>query len=531
MRIRCRYWQWFFKHRNLLKTIVVIFILEGCNSTHENFIFPEKEYPLLYNDVQVNKVFSDDKTFPDCIPQYSSHLVNFKYWIWKKRHSAGELKDFVTANFKLPSSYIDSTQYKNNILDHIKDVSKVLLIKAEKQSDHTSLIHLPNDFIIPGGRFRETYYWDTYFTLLGYARLNQKNVVYEVAENMAFLINNFGHIPNGNRSYYLSRSQPPFFSLIVEMTAKLFGDSMYIHYLPELIKEYQFWMNNPDKDPIFEHSIVLKDSVILNRYFDRLNGPRIEMYSEDLKTFERYKNQIDDTNNFYRNIRSTAESGWDFSTRWLQNDNDKWSIKTLDILPVDLNCLFYQLEKTISKGYQLQNDKKAFIYAKLATRRKENIEHLFWNDSAGYYFDYNFITKHQMMKFTLAGVYPLFTGIADSSEAIKVRDNIRKYFLKSGGVVTTLTNSGLQWDYPNGWAPLEWITIQSLNNYHFSGLADTIKIRWIQVNENCFYRTHKMLEKYNVVDTAYAPRNGEYPTQDGFGWTNGVYIDLTLFRD
>ena len=484
-----------------IRIIVLLFLFGGCNSSKDNFIYPDREYPELFKDVQRNKVFSDDKTFPDCVPQNASYIINFRYWVWKKRHPVYELKEFVKANFEFPTSYIDSVHIQNSIFEHIKDVSDALLIKKERQPDRSSLIPLPNDFVIPGGRFRETYYWDTYFTLLGYADLDQKNIVYNVTENMAYLINKFGYVPNGNRSYYLSRSQPPFFSLIVEMNAKLFADTMYVHFLPEMLREYQFWMSNPNKINNYRNCVILKDSVVLNRYFDDLSTPRIEMYNEDINTFNKHRNQIEDTLNFYRNLRSTAESGWDFSSRWLKNDTDIFSIETLDILPVDLNCLLYHLEETISKAYQLQHDTKSDIYAKLAGRRKENIENTFWNDSAGFYFDYNYTEKMSTMKFTLAGVFPLFMGIADSSEALKVTNNIRKYFLKPGRVVTTMTNSGQQWDSPNGWAPLEWMSIRSLKKYHYFGLADTIKNRWIHVNEGYYNRTQKMLEKYNVVDT------------------------------
>ncbi len=499
----------------------------SCNTSHDNFIYPEKKYPLLFIDVQRNKIFNDDKTFPDCVPLKAPWIISFKYHVWKKLHSGKELKEFVDANFKVPGQYADSIPFRTNIFEHIETVSDALIINKEKQTRYSSLIALPYNFIIPGGRFRETYYWDTYFTLLGYAGMNRKDVVYQMTENLAYLIDKFGFIPNGNRSYYLSRSQPPVFSLIVELNAKLFTDTMYIHFLPEMVKEYQYWTGDTSKVKIvYRNSVQINDSVTLNRYYDDLNQPRTEMYNEDISTFNLYKREIPDVKNFYRNIRSTAESGWDFSSRWLTNDTGIASIATLDILPVDLNCLLYHLEKIISKAYSLENDKRTDIYNSIALRRKENIDRLFWNDSVGYYFDYNFKEKHNTMKYTLAGVFPLFMGIADSTDALKVSNNVRKYFLKSGGVVTTLTNSGLQWDYPNGWAPLQWITIQSLKRYHYFGLADTIKSRWIRVNEEYFYRTHKMLEKYNVVDTTFAPRNGEYPTQDGFGWTNGVYIDL-----
>lgn len=506
---------------------IMLYSLASCAKTDDTYIFPEKEYPLLFNDVQKNKVFKDDKTFPDCVPKSTPWVINFKYYVWKLFHSKSDLPKFVNENFELPSLYIDSIVFKSKIKEHLAIVSNALLIATEKQHAHTSLIPLPNNFVIPGGRFRETYYWDTYFTLLGYADYNQKNVIYKVTENMAYLINKFGFIPNGNRSYYLSRSQPPFFSLIVELNATLFSDSMYIHFLPELEKEYTYWMQKELNAKQYKHYVALNDTVALNRYYDNLNQPRVEMYNEDINTYTKKKDLIEDTINFYRNIRSTAESGWDFSSRWFGNTSRVEDSRTLDILPVDLNCLLFHLEKTIYKAYSLKDDKRASIYKLLANKRKENINRFFWNDSAGFYFDYNYREMKQTPKYTLAGVFPLFLGISDTEKALKVSKNIRNKFLQPGGVVTTLINSGQQWDYPNGWAPLQWTTIQALKKYRYNGLADTIRNRWIRTNETYFNRTHKMLEKYNVVDTTFAPRDGEYPTQDGFGWTNGVYIDLT----
>jgi alpha,alpha-trehalase len=508
--------------------IILCGLLISCKNSQYHFIYLDKEYPSLFHDVQTNKVFRDDKTFADCEPKSAGWVINSKYRVWKLFHNKSELKGFVLANFNLPSLYLKGFSSNNNIIKHLKAISSVLLVNSEKQTNNSSLIPLPNDFIIPGGRFREAYYWDTYFTLLGYAKLNQRDIVYKVTENMAYLIDNFGFVPNGNRSYYLSRSQPPFFSLIVELNAKLFSDSMYIHFLPALEKEYQFWMNSMVKNTIYEHIVKLNDSITLNRYYDNLNQPRIEMYNEDIKTYNINKTRINDIANFYRNIRSTAESGWDFSSRWFANDTSISSIMTLDILPVDLNCLLYHLEKTLSKAYLMKDDKKSLLYSQLLNKREKHINRFFWNDAAGFYFDYNFKEKKSTEKYTLAGIFPLFIGIADSLQANKVIVNIRKLFLKPGGVVTSLTNSGQQWDYPNGWAPLQWVTIQSLRKYYYYGLADTIKNRWLRVNDNCFNKTHKMLEKYNVVDTIYAPRDGEYPTQDGFGWTNGVYLDLKL---
>ena len=136
--------------------------------------------------------------------------------------------------------------------------------------------------------------------------------------------------------------------------------------------------------------------------------------------------------------------------------------------------------------------------------------------------DYDIIQNNFTNNFSLAGIFPLFARIAQKEQAEKVAKEIQTRFLKDGGVVTTLYHTGQQWDYPNGWAPLQWITYKGLKNYSYDKLADEIKKRWTQMVEYVYSETGKLLEKYDVVNVS-TTGGGEYPNQDGFGWTNGVY--------
>ncbi|HEX2934997.1 MAG TPA: trehalase family glycosidase [Bacteroidales bacterium] len=511
----------------VIPVVLLLFVL--CSGPSDKFIYPERAFPRLFRDVQYRQVFPDDKTFADCVPKMAPWRINFKYRFWNIAHKPEELKDFVLAHFDLPGLYIDSVPHSTHILEHVKDVFNALLVQSDKQPENSSLIPLPNDFVIPGGRFREIYYWDTYFTLLGYKALKRNDVVYTVTENMAYLIHKFGFMPNGNRSYYLSRSQPPFFSLIVEMNAQVAGDSMYLHFLPAMEKEYAYWTEYTGGKTLHKHSVILDDTAFLHRYYDNNYEPRVEMFHADVQTYNQNRHIIYNEGVFYRNIRTAAESGWDFSSRWMADTTNLATTSTLDILPVDLNCLLYHLEKTLSKAYNLKKDKyKAAKYALIAQMRKTLINTYFWDEEAGFYFDYHLKYHKTSGRYTLAAMFPLFMGLADSSQAAKVTQVVRSRFLKYGGLVTTLIRSGQQWDAPNGWAPLQWISIQGLRNYEYNGLADTVENRWLTLNESYFSKTHKMVEKYNVVDTTLSPSNGEYPNQDGFGWTNGVYLDLKL---
>lgn len=146
-----------------------------------------------------------------------------------------------------------------------------------------------------------------------------------------------------------------------------------------------------------------------------------------------------------------------------------------------------------------------------------------------FFFDYNIVIKKQNSNYTAAGLYPLFVKIATPSQANTVAATAIKYLLKPGGIVTTTNNTGQQWDAPNGWAPLQWIAVNGLNNYKQTVLAKDIATRWLALNDKVYAATGKMMEKYNVEDMNKEAGGGEYPSQDGFGWTNGVYLALKAF--
>ncbi|MES2881465.1 MAG: trehalase family glycosidase, partial [Bacteroidota bacterium] len=174
------------------------------------------------------------------------------------------------------------------------------------------------------------------------------------------------------------------------------------------------------------------------------------------------------------------------------------------------------MEEWISKCFNLRSCYTGIL--------KHAINKYCWNDSENFYFDYDFVTKKQKTSLTLAGVFPLYFKIATAEQARGVAEKIEKYFLQPGGLLTTIEKTGQQWDAPNGWAPLQFISVQGLLSYGQENLAKIIAERWMEVNEKVFRRTGKMLEKYNVEDMDLEGGGGEYPTQDGFGWSNGVYL-------
>jgi alpha,alpha-trehalase len=489
---------------------------------------PRQLFPGLFESVQLSDIFPDNKTFVDATPKRDPVLIMNDYRS-QKNNPGFDLKLFVLANFDVPGGpkTIFKSDINTGIRKHIDTLWQVLYRRHDTVSKYSSLLPMPNDFIIPGGRFRETYYWDSYFTMLGLHESHQTKIIQNMIGNFAYMIDKYGFIPNGTRTYYLTRSQPPFFSMMLDVLAKDEGKQVLVKYQPELLKEYAFWMKGSatlKPGHTYRNSVCMPGGEIMNRYWDESDKPREESYKKDV-TAAKLTRQ--DTGTFYRNIRAAAESGWDFSTRWMDTTGKLETIKTTFIIPVDLNCLMYHLELSIASSYQTQGDLRDYnTYLAKAMARKKAILKYSWSEKNGWFMDYNWKDKHTTPVETLAGVFPLEFNVADEKQAAKVALNLKSKFLKPGGLVTTLNRSGQQWDSPNAWAPLQYMAIDGLNNYHNSALAQSIALTWIQTNLQVFNETGKLMEKYNVVDTNVKAGGGEYPLQDGFGWTNGVLLNL-----
>ncbi|MCB0846959.1 MAG: trehalase, partial [Bacteroidetes bacterium] len=206
---------------------------------------------------------------------------------------------------------------------------------------------------------------------------------------------------------------------------------------------------------------------------------------------------------------------------------DMKTIQTMDMVPVDLNCLLYYLEKTLLNIYrQLPDRVPADVFKERSRLRKNAIQQYCWDNKNGFYFDYNHVDQSLSKSWTLAGISPLFFNIATQEQADSVAKHISEKFLQPGGLRTTLEETGQQWDAPNGWAPLQWMGYKGLLNYGFNELAEQVRNNWLALNEKTYQSNGKMMEKYNVSNLDTAAGGGEYPNQDGFGWTNGVYLAM-----
>lgn len=489
---------------------------------YSSTIFP------FFADVQLAPIFEDSKIFVDCSPKFPVATIIERYNLCKQQPDFN-LFQFIHENFILPefhkSEYISNLQMSAG--EHINELWPYL-VREPDATAVSSLIQLPYPYIVPGGRFGEIYYWDSYFTMLGLKACGQIDMIENMVKNFAYLIDSIGYIPNGNRTYYLGRSQPPFFAAMVELLAASKGQKTLQQYLPQIEKEYNFWMatsGNIEPGSALNRVVRMTEGEVLNRYYDDNDLPRPESYKEDI---ELSKKSTQTAQDLFRNLRAAAESGWDFSSRWFKNCNDFGSIHTTEIIPVDLNCILYYVETVLSNGFLLAANKtKSCLYNSAAAKRKAAIQKYCWDDATGYYYDYDFVQNKQKNIVASSGCYPLFFNLSNSTQAARVIEILRKDLLQIGGVLTTNRASGQQWDAPNGWAPLQWIVIIGLLNYGNTKLAFEIAKKWLALNNIIYLQSGSMMEKYNIVDSLAPAGGGEYPGQDGFGWTNGVYLALS----
>lgn len=488
---------------------------------------PAVLYGELFEAVQMEKVFPDSKTFVDALPNGTPAEILEKYH--QARHSGSfDLKRFVAANFYTPAR--NAVEYRTipgqDVREHIDRLWEVLTRKPGAQPMYSSRLPLPQRYVVPGGRFEEIYYWDSYFTMLGLEQSGRHDLTSAMIDNFAYLIEQYGHIPNGNRTYYLSRSQPPFFAAMVELEAARKGEDVYGRRLPQLQREYAFWMDGAaELQPNEAHrrAVRLPNGEILNRYWDDRDTPREESYREDVETARASDRPAAEV---FRNLRAAAESGWDFSSRWLADGETLATIRTVEIVPVDLNSLLYRLERTIARGCEVTEQLECVReMQQRAADRKQAIVRYLWNEERQAFTDYDWRNAARLEQVTAATVYPLYFEVADQEQARAVAQTVRERLLQPHGLATTTRRTGEQWDAPNGWAPLQWLAISGFSRYGETALAGALAQRWVGKNLQVFRETGKLVEKYNVSSSGEGG-GGEYPLQDGFGWTNGVLRKL-----
>ena len=495
---------------------------------------PEERYGALFDSIIINSVFDDSTTFLNCVPKTTTDSILMAYEAVKKNPDFN-LQSFVNQYFTIPNNPVSN--YQNNpsksLEQHINSLWSILNRKADTSDLGTSLL-LPKPYSVAQGEATDVGYQEAYFTMLGLQATGQNKLIENMVDNFATLINTEGYVPKRNRTYYLTRTEQPFFSCMVQLLATTQNsDKIYVKYLPQLEKEYNFWMNGKpeevERETSWKNRIVCIDRNVLNRYRGEKDLPRPEFY---LKDKEWAKKSGQDIKRFYQQLRACSETGWDFSSRWFSNEKDFFNINTTDILPVDLNSLLYNLELVIMKGKVIEKKfDEAAKYEKLASKRREAVMRYCWSSEKEMFFDFDFQSYKMKTVYSLAGMYPLFFKMVTKKQADKVAANLEKLFLRPGGVVCTLNNTGHDFDAPYSTAALHWITIQALRNYGHYDLARDIKNRWIELNTNVYKSTGKILDRYNVDDVTMNPDSISYKSQTGYASTNGVLLKLLKEKD
>lgn len=401
------------------------------------------------------------------------------------------------------------------------------------------LLYLPHPYVVPGGRFNEMYGWDSYFIQVGLLRDGETELAQDMAENFLYEIREYGRILNANRTYYLTRSQPPFLTQMLLGVYKKTHDRKWLEgALPAVEKYYRFWTSQP-------HFTETE----LSRYYDLGDGPAPEVLSseknaEGLTHYDLIKqyfrtHQVADyevgeyydarrdilTTLFYKGDRSMRESGFDPSDRF-----GKFNIDIIHYNPVCLNSLLYLMERQTAEILRILDRAAAStVWDARATERAERINRLLWDPEAGLYFDYEFV-HHRQRKYPFATTFfPLWAGIATREQAAAVVKNL-PLFEKPGGLQTSTNVSGNQWDAPFAWAPLQMVAVEGLRRYGYNAEADRISLAFLSMVNEQYRERGIIVEKYDAVrrsmDVSRGIQFGYSSNEAGFGWTNGVFTTL-----
>ena len=488
---------------------------------------PDERFGALFDSVALSDIFGESKTFADWIPLTTTDSIIEAFNAAQKLPNFS-LQMFVYQYFTPDLNHTKpyQTDPSRSAEEHIIGLYSILQ-RAPDTADLSSQIPLWQPYLVADGRAREMTYWSSYFTMLGLQAAGRVDLMENMVENFAQLINTEGYIPSGTRTYYRGQSQPPFFACMVQLLADAKQDeSVLKKYLPQLEREYKYWMDGAQdpapSDIVFKNHVVQVDRNTLNRYHSAIEKPRVDAYRAD---HDSVRHSIHPPSETYRQIRAASESGWLFSSRWFDNFKDFSTIHAADIVPIDLNALMYNLELTISKGKVLEKKyNEATDWEKKASRRREALMRYCWAESKGMFFDFDAAKYKQTEVISAAMAYPLFFKMVTKRDADRVVEAIKTHLLKAGGILATDHETGQLWDAPNGFAPLQWLTIKGLRNYGHEELAADVKSRWVNLNLKIYKQTGRMQAKYNV-ENPDAPAD-DAARADGFGSTNGVLLRL-----
>lgn len=521
----------------------------------------------LFEDVQLARIFLDSKTFADAEGKSSFYDIEKEYWNIRKQEGFN-LTTFVYSNFRIPTINQDPTDGQQSkeggkvderdyvklndepdtpILEYIDLMWKNLtrrMDKDPKKLGRSSLIPLPNPAIVPGGRFREAYYWDTAWPvmwLLQSEKESDRKLATGVINNFKHLTETYGFIPNGNRDYYMGRSQPPLLFLMVNALIQTNPDQS-LEYLTTLRASHNFWtrpmLGTGDAEftsPLQQGRAVRapKEAKSNIAIYDSATGlrPRIEGLVEDVAAYiaNLDGNYQPQNKKLFRDIQASCESGWDFSQRFSQDSCDPTRcLITTQIAPIELQVYLIEEARTLATLYKLKGDvQRSREYLAEAKRRIIDFNELFWDDEQGVYNDIYVRDGTARKGITAASFVPLaFEGLVPKGRGRECLDTLVTELLKPYGIVTTASSSGNQWESPYAWPPLQWFAARAAHIQGDPETAQEIMTRFLSAAENNYRRYGKIFEKYDAM-TGDIGGSGEYQVQTGFAMTNAI---IAIFK-
>eukprot|EP01124_Arcella_intermedia_P028059 TRINITY_DN562_c0_g1_i1.p1 TRINITY_DN562_c0_g1~~TRINITY_DN562_c0_g1_i1.p1 ORF type:complete len:541 (+),score=96.18 TRINITY_DN562_c0_g1_i1:130-1752(+) len=498
--------------------------------------------PLL-ETIQRAGIFPDSKTFVD-MPLKADPEDVLKNFHSLSNHSLDTLLQFLRENFLPAGSEIlpwtptdfhpnppfveklqpNYRQFAIDVNNMWQFLGKTLAPDVSIHPTRYSIIPQPKPFIVPGDRFHEFYYWDSYWIISGLLVCDMQETALGIIQNALALIRSYGFVPNGARIYYLNRSQPPLLSEMIRRYLQADANmDLLEEALPLLLNEYNFWMDG-------DHAVTFPDGLVLNRFYSPNDQPRPESFIEDYN----HSLGMDEkaAKEFFGHIAAGAESGEDFTSRWFRDADDIRTIETAQIIPVDLNSFMYKFESNMREFYRMLNRTSPIDFDGAMEKRREAMDRYLWNENANQWYDYSLTNATQILKSYPSNWFPIWSGAYDNTN--RLNDNLLESLLSSGlvqqgGVQSTISFSGQQWDSPNSWAPHQSLVVRSLQRLGTPkalAAAEKVAKQWIDATHIGYQKTKMMHEKYNAYVPGDAGTGGEYPPQVGFGWTNGVTLEF-----
>lgn len=392
------------------------------------------------------------------------------------------------------------------VREYIKEnMSRTL---RQNVQDYDTLIGLPYPYTVPCAEhcFNELYYWDTYFTnkalfAIGLAEQAKNNI-----KNILYLIDRFGYMPNGNRTFFLKRSQPPYAALMVDEVYKATGDLTFLKSaFVTLKKEYEFWMTRRVSENGLNHYDCEEDEESCAAMYNGCVAERIG------------KDENRDPKEAGRHYFAECESGWDF--------NPRFDGYCAHCNPVDLNSNLYLYEKLFAEYEVLLGEGDGKEWESKAKFRAEKMNALMWDNAASVYKDYDYKTGKHSSVISAASFQPYFAGVAGEKHKSGLLQLLQLLESDWGIFTTEKTDKKYQWAYPNIWAPCQYIAVEGLRHYGFEKESKCIAQKYVALIEKNFAAYGKLYEKYNGV-TGDIDAASEYGTPEMLGWTAGVYMKL-----